>query len=312
MNPSWSIVAFTTLAGSAQGLVVALAVAHLLGAAPAPGFTLMVLLVGLAGLLASLGSVFLHLGRPSRAWRAMAMWRSSWMSREVIALPAFIAVVAAWALALWAQAPAGWQSLLAVAALLLSALLWLCTGMVYACLRMVQEWAHPLTVLNYALMGLASGTVLAGALAAVGGEEAFAENLSPWALGLTLLALGGRALALRRNARLIPRSTPQSATGFSHARVAQLSMGFTGSSHNTQEFFHHASPRAFSLVKPLFLLMAFQLPALLLWLAWAGAWSGAAPWVLALLAQSLGLLAERWFFFAQARHPQNLYYQAVA
>jgi hypothetical protein len=26
----------------------------------------------------------------------------------------------------------------------------------------------------------------------------------------------------------------------------------------------------------------------------------------------VGLLAERWFFFAQARHPQNLYYQAVA
>ena len=28
--------------------------------------------------------------------------------------------------------------------------------------------------------------------------------------------------------------------------------------------------------------------------------------------QYLGLLAERWFFFAQANHPQNLYYQTVA
>lgn len=312
MNPSWSIVVFTTLAGAAQGLVVVLALAHLLGVAPELDFVLMALGVGLTGLLASLGSAFLHLGRPSRAWRAAAMWRTSWMSREVIALPAFIAVVAAWALALWADAPAGWQHLLAVAALLLSALLWLCTGMVYACLRMVQEWAHPLTVLNYALMGQAAGTVLAGALAALAGEAAFAESLLPWALGLTLLALGGRLLALRRNARLVPRSTPQSATGFNTARVAQLSMGFTGSSHNTQEFFHHASPQAFRLVKPLFLLLAFQLPALLLWLAWLGAWSGATPWVLVLLSQSLGLLAERWFFFAQARHPQNLYYQAVA
>ena len=24
------------------------------------------------------------------------------------------------------------------------------------------------------------------------------------------------------------------------------------------------------------------------------------------------LLLERWFFFAQARHPQNIYYQAVS
>jgi sulfite dehydrogenase (quinone) subunit SoeC len=28
--------------------------------------------------------------------------------------------------------------------------------------------------------------------------------------------------------------------------------------------------------------------------------------------QAAGLLAERWVFFAQARHPQNLYYQRVA
>jgi DMSO reductase anchor subunit len=28
--------------------------------------------------------------------------------------------------------------------------------------------------------------------------------------------------------------------------------------------------------------------------------------------QYLGLLAERWYFFAEARHPQNLYYQSMA
>jgi len=28
--------------------------------------------------------------------------------------------------------------------------------------------------------------------------------------------------------------------------------------------------------------------------------------------QYLGLLFERWYFFAEARHPQNLYYQSVA
>ncbi len=312
MNPSWSIVVFTTLAGSAQGLVVVLALAVLSGAAPQPGFTLMALVVALLGLLASLGAAFLHLGRPARAWRAVAMWRTSWMSREVIALPAFMAVAAGWALALWAGAPAGLQALLAVAALLLSAVLWLCTGMVYACLRMVQEWAHPLTVLNYTLMGLASGSVLAGTLAAVGGQEAFAVGLQAWALGLTLVAWAARALALLRNERLVPRSTPQSATGLKGQRVVQLSMGFTGGSHNTQEFFHHTAPQSFRLVKPLFLLLAFKLPTLLLLMAWAGAWSGVVPWTLALLLQSLGLLAERWFFFAQARHPQNLYYQAVA
>ena len=28
--------------------------------------------------------------------------------------------------------------------------------------------------------------------------------------------------------------------------------------------------------------------------------------------QYVGLLFERWYFFAEAEHPQNLYYQAVA
>ena len=28
--------------------------------------------------------------------------------------------------------------------------------------------------------------------------------------------------------------------------------------------------------------------------------------------QAPGLVAERWFFLAQANHPQNLYYQTVA
>ena len=34
--------------------------------------------------------------------------------------------------------------------------------------------------------------------------------------------------------------------------------------------------------------------------------------VLAFVLQYLGLLAERWFFFAQANHPQNLYYQTIS
>jgi DMSO reductase anchor subunit len=45
-------------------------------------------------------------------------------------------------------------------------------------------------------------------------------------------------------------------------------------------------------------------------------WAGMVNGEMALLAaafgvQYLGLLFERWYFFAQANHPQNLYYQVV-
>ena len=59
-----------------------------------------------------------------------------------------------------------------------------------------------------------------------------------------------------------------------------------------------------------FLCAAFVLPALLLGVGLA---QGAAIWfVAAPLVQWLGLLAERWVFFAEANHPQNLYYRAFA
>ena len=60
--------------------------------------------------------------------------------------------------------------------------------MIYACLRFIQEWAHPLTFVNFTLIGLSSGLVLTSALAALAGEAAAAARRRPWALALTLLA----------------------------------------------------------------------------------------------------------------------------
>ena len=49
-----------------------------------------------------------------------------------------------------------------------------------------------------------------------------------------------RTLSLRRDARLKPKSTTRTATGINAARVVQKSMGMTGGSFNTREFFHGA------------------------------------------------------------------------
>jgi sulfite dehydrogenase (quinone) subunit SoeC len=182
--------------------------------------------------------------------------------------------------------------------------------MIYACLRFIQEWAQPLTLVNFTLTGLSSGLVLACAAAAVLGETGLLRTAAPAALAVTLAAFATRALAIRRNRALRPRSTLQSATGIRSARLVQLSMGMTAGSFNTREFFHGASLRALQHIRNLALLAGFALPALLL--LWGVASGSAAAFVLALLVQAPGLLADRWFFFAQARHPQNLYYQVVS
>ena len=325
MHPAFSVIFLTTLIGVGQGLFLALFTVesyaafdllpkqdsrfYALSSALALGFLI-------AGLIAS----FFHLGHPERAWRSAAKWRTSWLSREVIVLPAFMGVVFLYGAAhytgfnpllatLPSGAPVNVTAILGVAGTVLAFALFVCTGMIYACLRFLQEWHTPLTVINYTLLGGTSGFLLATALAVLAAPEVM-RFYAGWTLILSLLALVGRAASLRRNARLKPKSTLRTAIGVKHPRIVQKAQGAMGGSFNTREFFHGKSATLLRQVKWMFLLLVFPLPVGLL----AG---GVATGSLALLlsafaVQYLGLLAERWFFFAQANHPQNLYYQAVS
>ncbi len=314
MRPAFSVIFLTTLIGAGQGLFIALYAAELgagLGAWGMPtapyfalGCALSLVLLG-AGLAAS----FFHLGRPGNAWRSAAMWRTSWLSREVIALPAFMGAVAAYGLAHHLRGAGDLTMALGAAGLTLSLLLFVCTGMIYACLPFLQEWHTPLTVINYTLFGCASGFLLGTAWAAAQ-APALVVASAVWTAGFTLAALLTRAASLARNARIRPKSTLQTAIGVKHPRIAQKSEGFMGGSFNTREFFHAKSSACLRAVKWGFLLLVFPLPLALLA---AGAALASWPVLAAAFAlQYLGLLAERWYFFAQARHPQNLYYQAIS
>ncbi|MDD2702328.1 MAG: DMSO reductase, partial [Sideroxydans sp.] len=128
-----------------------------------------------------------------------------------------------------------------------------------------------------------------------------------WAIIITVLALIGRVASLVRNARLKPTSTIQTAIGVKHPKITQRSMGAMGGTFNTREFFHGKSAGFLRAIKPTFLLLAFIVPLVLLAIGlYHPALLG-----LAFFLQYIGLLAERWFFFAQANHPQNLYYQTI-
>ena len=310
MKPAFSVIFLTTLIGAGQGLFLALLTVELFSPAPgAPEFQVVGSLLALAfsglGLLAS----FFHLGRPERAWRSAAMWRSSWLSREVIALPLFMLGLALYGLAQWL----GWPSTAAIGIVvaLLCLALFVCTGMVYASIRFLQEWASPLTLINYTLFGCASGFMLATWLAAqFESVQALVPMLAFAAAAFTLAVLLTRGASLRRNARLKPASTLQTAIGIKHPRIVQKAQGFMGGAFNTREFFHGRSPRWLRGVKWAFLLLVFPLPLLCLGFGLAAA--SAPALALAFMLQYLGLLAERWFFLAQARHPQNLYYQTIS
>jgi DMSO reductase anchor subunit len=328
MRPDFSVLFLTTLIGAGQGLFLALVTVQLYALfdllPPREGNwfyahgSLLALVLLLAGLIAS----FFHLGRPERAWRSAARWRTSWLSREVIVLPALMAVVFAYGVAhffsfkpVLAQLPSGIAIdatvLLGTVGTVLAFALFLCTAMIYACLPFLREWASPLTVVNYTLLGGASGFTLAAAFSAWRAPD-LTQFFVGWAIILTALGCASRVASLIRNHRLKPKSTLETAIGIKHPRIVQKSMGFMGGSFNTREFFHGRAPAFLRAIKWLFLVCTFAIPLLLLAAVFWGAVAGKAVLVSAFAVQYVGLLAERWFFFAQANHPQNLYYQAVA
>ncbi len=326
MHPAFSVIFLTTLIGAGQGLFLALvtgqvySLAKLLQPQDSVNFyafgSVVVLALMMAGLLAS----FFHLGRPERAWRSMAGWRTSWLSREVIVLPMFMLLVFLYGLVHYL----GWTGplfvirdvisvdaglILGVLGAIVAFVLYGCTAMIYASVKFLEEWHSPLTLANFTLMGLASGFTLAAAFSAWNDIQ-LVGFFGIWAVIFTLMAAASRIISLRRNANLKHKTTLQTAIGVRHPVIKQISQGFMGGSFNTREFFHGASDKTVRLVLWFFLLFTFVLPIILL----AASYSMASPYlpILAILIQYTGLLAERWYFFVEARHPQNLYYQSMA
>ena len=325
MHPAFSVIFLTTLIGVGQGLFLALITGQSYSAVEllpsqdsanfygTGGFIALVFLIG--GLFAS----FFHLGRPERAWRSAAQWRTSWLSREVIALPITMALVFIYSamhffdldtVLLTTTTGARLQVTLVVGALgsLATFALFVCTGMIYAAIKFLQEWSSPLTVINYTLLGSASGFMLATAFAAYAAPDLM-QFYGIWTIIITLAALVSRSASLIRNSRIKHKSSLQTAIGVRHNKIVQKAQGAMGGSFNTREFFHGAPQTIFKSIKWIFLVLVFPIPLVMLWIGMSNADVGML--LAAFVVQYIGLMAERWFFFAQANHPQNLYYQTA-
>jgi DMSO reductase anchor subunit len=312
MRPQFSIIFFTTLAGMAQGLLFFLALLNLfIQVTPAAFLTHLAIPVSFGLLTLGLIASFFHLGRPERAWRAAMMWRTSWLSREVIALPALMAVTAAIYFYAWTSEVSQW---LWFALLITTVALWVCTAKIYQCIRFIQEWSHPSTLSNFIILGMSSGWLLLELLIFLWESP---DNgtindapLSTIAFILLFVSFNLKLWIWRRNRGLKPKSNMASATGIKGSQIRQTSMGLMGGSFNTREFFHHQTDRMIANLRKIILLCAYILPMILLAIAVTS------PSIFliacALLIQYLGQLAERWMFFAEANHPQNLYYKRVS
>jgi formate dehydrogenase iron-sulfur subunit len=97
-HPHWPLVVMTVLTQMSVGAFTTIWLLQMLGASSRLGIAALAsLLVGALALNAST----LHLGRPIHAYRALRMWRRSWLSREVLLFTSFSGVATIYAAALW-------------------------------------------------------------------------------------------------------------------------------------------------------------------------------------------------------------------
>ena len=327
MHPAFSVIFLTTLIGAGQGLFLALFTGQifsqfkLIPEQHDTDFYVVGSVIAVALLVLGLFSSFFHLGHPERAWRSAAKWRTSWLSREVIALPATMGAITLYGAAHYFgfttplfTMPGGTgvdaTLILGLAATATTYALFVCTAMIYGCIKFLQEWHTPLTVVNFTLMGMASGFTLATAIAAYQYPH-LTSFYGGWAWFFTVLALIFRVAAIFRNRRIKPKSDLRSAIGVNHPNIRQMAQGSMGGSFNTREYFHGKKASFVSNMKVIFIFLAFLVPLVLLAITLGQPTLYIIPLV-AIAVQYIGLVAERWYFFADANHPQNLYYQQIS
>jgi DMSO reductase anchor subunit len=311
MHPAYSVILFTTASGAGYGLLALLGlVGFNHGPASSLWFGATALVVALGLITVGLLSSTFHLGRPERAWRAFSQWRSSWLSREGVAAVATYVPAALLFLTILAGSPglAAPFGLLAAAG---AAATVYCTGMIYASLRPIRQWRHPLVVPGYLALAAFSGAALLTMLSAFWNAGAVPAALA------VLAGVGGFALK-RAYWNSIdaapPTSTPETATGLGAiGTVRALDPPHTETNYLLREMGFRIARKHATRLRSIALLAGFAGPValLLLGLAIGGATAVALTTVAALLSL-LGLLVERWLMFAEATHTVTLYYPAAS
>jgi DMSO reductase anchor subunit len=314
VKPALSIVFFTVASGAGLGLLALLALANL---CPVPLLSPKALARGIALALlliaAGLTSSVLHLAKPSNAWRAFARFRTSWLSRETIVAALLFPVAFAYLAAVWSDTAGTWRTLLAIVVALLAWGLLFCTAMIYASLKPIRQWRTVWTPAAYLLLGHWSGALIALALAigsggepgrwawlaAVLGVAALVAKLGYWHHGADR---GGKSALTLEQAIGVPQGVRP--PGISVAQARLFDAGHTQRTFLTDEFVFRLARQHAQAVRGAALALGFGIP--LLWLATGPRhWAAAASVAILTL---LGLLAERWLFFADARHTVRLYH----
>ena len=312
MHPAYSVIFFTTASGAGYGLLALMGLFAAVGALPPD------LGVGLVGFVLSLGAITFgllsstfHLGHPERAWRAFSQWRSSWLSREGVAsvatyvpalLFAFGWVVLGVNGGIWAV-----FGLLAAAGAVATVV---CTAMIYASLKPIHAWHNRHVLPVYLALSVLTGSLWFAAVLRVFGYY------TPWVALIAVVAIFAGFYLKRTYWQFIDATpgpaTVETATGLGRiGRTRLLDRPSTQDTYIDAEMGYRIARTHSAKLRRIAFATLFALPLVLVLIGMEGpAWLGIATSLLAALSASVGVVVERWLFFAEAKHASMLYFGA--
>ena len=294
MHPAPSVIIFTVLSGMGFGLLAFLG-AGFPALAGWSAFFHWGLGYGLAvgGLLAST----FHLGNPQRFLRAFTQWRSSWLSREAIASVACLLSFAPVALSDWLGL--NWPREMGLIGAVLAIATIFCTAMIYAQLKTIPRWNHPITPVLFITFAATGGAILAG--------QSRAAMVLAALLAVALLAafrIGDGAFAAR--AQRLGSATGLGRVGPIQGEVRVFEQPHTAPNYVMREMIYLVARKHIRPLRSIALICAAILPALML----AALPPHFASFAFIAALHLIGAFAARWLFFAQAEHVVGLFYGA--
>ena len=287
MHPAPSIIIFSTLSGIGFGLLAMLG----LGFPEVSGWVAFVFFaIGFALAGGGLVSATFHLGHPERALKSFTQWRSSWLSRE-----AWAAALAMGVMGLYAFLIIFFDTRIAVLGWLgaaLSLLTVFTTSMIYTQMKTVPRWNHwspPVLFMAYAVVG---GLLLSGHVSVA----------LPLLIALGVLQVVAWVDQDRKEAA--SDTSLETATGLGRiGSVRAFEPPHTGGNYLTHEMAFRIARKHAQTLKIISLLLAVGVPVLILLLPFHHLLAA-----VAVLSHLAGVGAQRWLFFAEAKHVVSLYY----
>jgi len=287
MHPAPSIIMFSTLSGLGFGLLTMLG----LGLPDVSGWVAFVFFaVGFALAGGGLISATFHLGHPERALKSFSQWRSSWLSREAWAAAAAMAVMGIYAALIIFTGTR--IALLGWIGAALSLLTVFTTSMIYTQLKTVPRWNHwspPVLFMAYAIVG---GLLMAGQVSVA----------TPLLVALGVLQVFAWVDQDRKEAA--SDTSLATATGLGTiGTVRAFESPHTGGNYLTHEMAFRVGRKHAQTLKVISIILAVVVPVGLLLLPFYHVFA-----LLAVVSHFAGVAAQRWLFFAEAKHVVSLYY----